>query len=85
MNDDELDAVLLSLPAERPDEALRQRVLARAPKPRPAGGLWWSLGVGWATAAAAGLVLGATLPADPLAEVDQVLALDDAFYAEAGG
>lgn len=80
LDDVELDAVLASLPPEQPGVALRDRVIAAAPRPRARRlAEWFGWSVGWAAAGAAGIVLGLTTP--PAVETDSVLA-DAAAYAD---
>lgn len=66
---DALDALLHAAPRPVVSAALRDRVLAAAPKPRRGGfakwavgrNLGWSLGAGWAATACAGVAAGVLL------------------------
>jgi anti-sigma factor RsiW len=85
MDDQDLDRLLRELPAVAPSAALRQAVIAAAPRERATAdrGWWWRLGAGWAAAAAAGLVVGAVLvpSPDPAPTVlEQALSTDEAIW-----
>lgn len=85
MDDSSLNALLRELGPEQPTSALCDRILAAAPASRPGvdGRLWWTLGAGWAAAAAAGLVLGATLSSAPAgSDVDQAFAVEEELWPE---
>ena len=56
----QLDAALMEAPTFPVPNALREAVIAAAPKAgaRPGRAAWWVFGAGWATAAVAGVALG---------------------------
>ena len=80
--DKHLDRLLDAYRTPAPSAALRERVLAAAPKPRRASfdPFWWASGAGLAAAGVAGLMFGATLTA--AAEAPETLLADAVSYDE---
>ena len=82
--DKDLNRLLDAYTVPAPSVALRERVLAAAPKRRARAGFdpfWWLSGAGLAAAGVAGLVVGATLAPPPADEAEAVLA-DATAYEE---
>ena len=75
---EDLDHLLFAAPAVTPSAALRQAVLASAPKARPArrGFSFWMSGAGLAAAAAAGIIVGTSATSAAVGDMrtDAVLA-----------
>ena len=87
-----IDAALDASPAQRPGDALRQRVMEQAVsvglRPRPQrrwslGPLAWASGAGWAAACAAGLVIGLDLGSELAADAQADAVLYQASLAAA--
>lgn len=86
---DDLDALLDAYAVAPPGEALRARLLAAAPRPRPLAGWrrWFAgagLGAGLAAACAAGVMVGGTLGGAGL-DSGSLAVLTDATASDAGG
>ena len=84
MMDKDLNRLLDAYRVPPPSPALRERVLAAAPKPGRrwvVDPFWWVSGAGLAAAGVAGLVFGAALSPPSLDEPEAVLA-EAASYEE---
>ena len=83
--DKDLNRLLEAYRVPAPSAALRERVLAAAPKGRRAPGgfdpFWWLSGAGLAAAGVAGIVFGAAL-SPPAAEDPEALLADVVAYEE---
>ena len=82
--DKDLNRLLDAYRTPAPSAALRERVLAAAPKGRRRGGFdpfWWASGAGLAAAGVAGVVFGAVLTR-PAADGPEALLAEAVSYGE---
>ena len=83
--DKDLNRLLDAYRVAAPSTGLRERVLAAAPRGRARAAFdpfWWLSGAGLATAAVAGIVVGAALSPPPADDPDALIAEATVSYDE---